>query len=156
MYRWKRLAARRAVESAITFLASPFVGGVTTLCIIAAGALASFFPETIKDNMSLTLYWRGISMQATSFWLLVGFSGMLFSGAQWAQAKRAQQASDSLNKAVARLATLPTETYLPSYQAAFREAGLMALLAIADDSIGEEKLESVELAIKGILRAVVE
>ncbi|GAA7764271.1 hypothetical protein RN01_07305 [Cupriavidus sp. SHE] len=82
-----------------TFLAAPYIGGLMTLCIIAAGALASFFADQIKASMTWPLCKENFPANVVAFWLLSILSGVLFSGSQWAQARRAKEVSDSVNHA---------------------------------------------------------
>lgn len=154
----KKLAARKTAFQGrcMTFLAAPYTGGVMTLCIIAAGALASFYAEAIKQSMTWPLSWENFPGNVVAFWILSALSGILFSGAQWAQARRAKEVSDSVTHAIRRLSTLPAESFLPAYQAAFKQAGLNAILALQEISDPEAKIAVVDLAIRNVLESIVQ
>lgn len=138
----------------IGFVAGPFFGAVTTLAILMAGAMASFFTNEIKDNSAFALrHGYSLSWTATGFWAACLVAGLCFFGTQWAQARQTRKTNDKLEGIVARLRTLPSEDYLPSYREAFRQAGLLSMAALLAETASKDE---VSKAIQAVLRAIVE
>lgn len=149
-----RVFVRKATETFISFVAGPLFGAVTTLAILMAGAMASFFTNEIKDNSSFALrQGHSLSWTATGFWAVCLFAGLCFFGTQWAQARQTRRTNAKLESIVARLRTLPSEDYLPSYREAFRQAGLLSMAALLSGSASRDE---VSKTIQAVLRAIVE
>jgi hypothetical protein len=140
---------------------NPFIGGVTAVLTVLAGAMASFYTAEIKANL-VPWPWTAfaeLSVQASGFWASIFAVGTLFVGAQWAshrQSTRAREAAriqvQALSSLVSRIETLPSEDFLASYQTFVRNAGRSALVAINSP----DNAALLDPAIRNILAAILE
>jgi hypothetical protein len=130
--------------------ASPWLWIVTAVCPVAAGALASFFPDRIKVGYYSAL-WPQTSFDgvATAFWGAVALAGLSFGIGQWAQSR----AGANLRTMVRRLQTLPPGGFLDSFREAFQVSARQSLLMVVSDDVS---LPAIDQAIRNVLGAIVE
>jgi hypothetical protein len=147
---WKLCRERRWTEAAEVLGAAPWLWVITAVCPVAAGALASFYPEQIKAGF-YPFFWRHTSFDwvPTAFWSAVALAGLSFGLAQWSQSR----AGGALRSMVRRLQTLPPSGFLDSFRDAFRVAGRQTLLVALNPT---SSLSQVDHAIRNVLGAIVE
>ncbi len=132
-------------------------GALVTLFIVLAGAAASLFTEAIRDTISLPEPKAGLG--ALFFWLLVVISLVLLLLNQRginAKAKKDKDAIDTslkkLDSAIARLNTLPSHDFLPSFRDTYAKSFEISMAcALSDGSAAQS-----EKAIRYVLNAMCE
>lgn len=142
------------LKAKVEWIASlPFFGGATAVLMIMAGALASFFTEEIKTN--LTPFWSSssVSIKATTFWFCIFSAGFFLGLGEWAQNRKVTRTANSLENMVKRLNTLPADGYLPSYQSCYRVA---AAITYSVTYHPNPTILQVEEAIRNVIGAILE
>ena len=141
-------------------LLHPGYGGITAVVMVMTGALASFYPDDIKAN--LTTYFivphGSFSITATAFWFCVLMIGISLSGTQWAQSTANRRVREDLSKranelrdAISRIESLPPENFLADFQ---RLIGRAVRSTIAGHSTSPA--EPVDQAIRNVLGSILE
>jgi len=117
---------------------------------VAAGALASFYPERIKA-VTLPSFGPGTHLDwvATSFWFAIVLTGFSFGLTQFSQSR----AGASLRTMVRRLQTLPPSGFLSSFGGAYNQAAAQTLLVTVGP---QSSLSQINHAIRNVLGAIVE
>ncbi len=143
-----------------TFFLNPLMGGITGVLAVMAGAIASFYTDEIKANLSIWfLTHTDISKNATMFWVAVFLTGISLSGATWAQRRASnrersvlQDETASLKDAISRIESLPPEGFLGNYQKLLNRAtrSVVAVLSSKRDK------GDIEQALRNILGAILE
>ena len=131
----------------------PFFGGLTAFVTIMAGALASFFTDDIRNNLTPFVFSDSVSLKASAFWACVIMAGVFLGGGQWAQNRRASRTTRELGVMINRLQTLPADGYLPSYQSCYRVAASNAFAIIYSTN---PTVAQIEATIRTVLGAILE
>lgn len=111
---------------------SPILNGVAAVLSVLAGALASFFTNSIRTSLALpadpakgnsihfaNFHW---SLEATIFWILVASAAGLFGLNKFADSDIDNKHKDDLNKKLHGLESMPPDAFLEKLEAGFGEA----------------------------------
>ncbi|WP_186015287.1 hypothetical protein [Burkholderia gladioli] len=111
---------------------SPLLNGVAAVLSVLAGALASFFTNSIRTSLALpadpskgnsiqieNFHW---SFEATIFWILVASAAGLFGLNKFADSDIDNKHKDDLNKKLHGLESMPPDAFLEKLEAGFSNA----------------------------------
>ncbi|MGN4071771.1 hypothetical protein ACS0X5_15965 [Burkholderia gladioli] len=111
---------------------SPMFTGVAAVLSVLAGALASFFTNSIRTSLALpadptkgnsiqlaNFHW---SFEATIFWLLVASAAGLFGLNKFADSDIDNKHKNDINKKLHGLESMPPDAFLEKLEAGFNDA----------------------------------
>ena len=140
----------------------PLFSAVASVVAILAGALASFFTDSIRMSLGLPPSPTSgdgfaysnfhVTLEAKVFWSLVLLAIVMFALSKAADARGARSNHSEIADMLNRAQSLPSDDFLKHYQEIFEGATKYASIPILND---DAAIRDVESAIRVLLGAIV-
>ncbi|UTV59573.1 hypothetical protein [Burkholderia arboris] len=144
---------------------SPYVNGVAAVFSVLAGALASFFTNSIRTSLALPadpndgnaialahLHWTG---EAVVFWFLVILAALLFAWSKFSDGEADNKHKEFLSEKLHGLESMPPDAFLKKLEAEYivGRAAVAQATALSNTLGGMLNPSQVDSHIQSILRA---